>query len=345
MSLSVAQQIAQRLEAADQPAADMLAALIDCKLDVLPAPGSGQTFERWQALAAVAEVDLSLAKLYESHTDALAILSEMEPEWTSDRTGAWGVWAAEAPGGRAIFEDSHAGDESRGSVYLRGGKCWCSGAASAQFALLTAWSHTGQGPYLVRVALSQPAIVVQRDQWKAVGMNGSASLNVLLDGAVGHMVGHVGQYLSRPGFWQGGAGVAACWYGGAVTLASTLRQTAAVMDADRRSGFMLAALGKVDLALHETAAVLKQAAAWIDANPAEQAARVALLCRLSAEKTARLVLDEVGRALGATPFCRDRRFAKMAADLPVFIRQCHAEKDFAALGEHALAESALPWRL
>ena len=73
------------------------------------------------------------------------------------------------------------------------------------------------------------------------------------------------------------------------------------------------------------------------AHPRHDASEVALRVRLRAETAAKAVLDTVGAALGATPFCRDARFARMAADLPVFIRQSHAERDFAALGERVMA--------
>ena len=45
----------------------------------LPLPGSGQTLRRWQALAEVAASDLALAKLFEGHTDALAIMASSVP--------------------------------------------------------------------------------------------------------------------------------------------------------------------------------------------------------------------------------------------------------------------------
>ena len=43
----------------------------------LPLPGSGRTRERWAVLAGLAEEDLSLARLAEGHTDAIAILAEL----------------------------------------------------------------------------------------------------------------------------------------------------------------------------------------------------------------------------------------------------------------------------
>ena len=53
-------------------------------------------------------------------------------------------------------------------------------------------------------------------------MAASASIDVAFNSALGEPVGGAGAYLQRPGFWQGGAGIAACWHGGAVALARTL---------------------------------------------------------------------------------------------------------------------------
>jgi heme oxygenase len=43
--------------------------------------------------------------------------------------------------------------------------------------------------------------------------------------------------------------------------------------------------------------------------------------------------------------CRDARFARAMADLPVFLRQSHAERDLAALGEQIMDAEAFPWTL
>lgn len=325
-------------------APDQLNLLIEAGLDRLPLPGRGATLLRWQALAAVAATDLSLAKLYEGHTDALAVLAELgvQPE-LSKAPASWGVWAAEAPQGRTVIEAN--ADAPDGSVRLNGAKRWCSGAAGASHALLTACHADGRGPQLVAVSLLQPGVRVIGDAWHAVGMAGSASVDVAFDRARARLVGQVGDYLSRPGFWQGGAGIAACWYGGTLAIADALRRTLLQGAPSARGPFRLAALGRVDVALQATAALLRQSAAWIDANPGADASAVALRARLCAEDSATLVLAEVGRALGATPFCRDARFARAAADLPVFIRQSHAQRDLAALGERSLDQDVSPWLL
>ncbi len=332
--------------APDDRPADGLATLVRRGMGRLPMPAAGATLRRWQALAAVAQHDLSLAKLYEGHTDALAILHELGASALPAFEGAgkvWGMWAAEPPQGRVTLAPA-----DDGQVLLDGTKCWCSGAAHVSHGLLTAWWADGTGPQLVAVAMQQPGIAVRDQTWHAIGMAASASLDVAFHAARGVPVGKPGDYLSRPGFWQGGAGVAACWYGGALALAEPLRaalRQAATASPPRTDGLREAALGKVDLALRATATLLREAANWIDANPRQDASEIALRVRLAAEDCARRVLDEVGRALGATPFCRDAHFARAAADLPVFVRQSHAERDFAALGQRVCTPEPSPWTL
>ncbi len=323
-----------------------LDALIRLGLDKLPLPGQGATLQRWQALALVAGHSLSLAKLYEGHTDALAILAELseldglDVSATGPKNAAWGVWAAEAANTRVTITPGNGN-----AVQLNGTKCWCSGAQTLSHGLLTAWYTDGSGAQLVRVAMQQPGVSVLCEAWHAVGVAASASVDVNFVQAQAHLVGQPRDYTTRPGFWHGGAGIAACWYGGARFLGEALHQALCDLPPEARGAFRLAALGKVDLALHSTAAVLREAAHWIDNNPLADARATALHARLSAEDCAKQVLDEAGRALGAAAFCRHARFARAAADLPVFVRQSHADRDFTALAESTLLRRDTPWPL
>jgi hypothetical protein len=61
----------------------------------LPRPGHGETALRWQILAELATANLSAARVFEAHTDALAIIAEAGE---STPAGTYGVFAAEAPG-------------------------------------------------------------------------------------------------------------------------------------------------------------------------------------------------------------------------------------------------------
>jgi hypothetical protein len=298
--------------------------LVDAGFDRLPLPGGGGTAQRWNSLAAVAGRDLSLVKLFEGHTDARAILMELSPDYAGGHA-YWGVWAAESPAARVT-----ASPCSDAVVLLDGTKQWCSGAATLSHALVTGWLRDGiSGLYAVE--LNQPGVVVASGSWHAVGMQASASVEVRFERVEARRIGAAGAYTSRPGFWQGGAGIAACWYGAAAALAQAVQRAAMQRPNPHRN----AHLGSIMVALGNAAASLREAARAIDRMPCADARWLALRTRLSIEHAASAVLEHAGRALGAGPSCLDAQVARVMADLPVFMRQNHAEHDLAALGEFA----------
>ena len=66
---------------------------------------------------------------------------------------------------------------------------------------------------------------------------------------------------------------------------------------------------------------------------------------MTVEAAATTVLEHASRALGAGPLCRNAGFARMVADLPVFLRQSHAERDLATLGSELAKSGESPWAL
>jgi alkylation response protein AidB-like acyl-CoA dehydrogenase len=320
------------------PRARLLRDLARDGLANLPPSGGGATLDRWRALAAVAGHDLALAKLYEGHVDALAMLAEAgEPETGLDTV--WGMWAAESPDARVTFDVS-----ADGRCTLSGTKAWCSGARHVDAGLLTAWHPDGRGPFLARVRLAQPGVSFIESNWQAVGMAASESVDVRFDRAEAALLGVERYYLERSGFWQGGIGIAACWHGGACAIAEALRGQ--VERAGANAGWhRLLGLGAIDHVLAANAALLREAARWVDAHPRDDARGWALRTRANADAACALVLHHATRALGATPLCRDAGFARCAADLPVFVRQCHGDRDLAALGQHVAQGRTTSWRL
>lgn len=123
--------------AGSEPAA-ALQRLVAAGLDRLPLPGQGATLARWRALAAVGAHDLSLAKLFEGHTDALAILHEAGMGDAAAGT-TWGPWYAEPSDAR--LEIGQAPD---GGFVLTGRKAWCSGARTVLHALVSCWNQEGE---------------------------------------------------------------------------------------------------------------------------------------------------------------------------------------------------------
>ena len=297
----------------------------------LPLPGSGRTRERWAALADLAGEDLSLARLAEGHADALAILAELGA--ASPPAGSrWGVWAAQPPG--PGLEASQTG----GGWHLDGTKQYCSGAHSCTHALVTAAAPDGNRLFAVSTSDLSPV----PGTWPATGMAASDTLDVRFVNIAATPVGEPGSYINRPGFAHGGAGVAACWYGGARGIGRTLLAAAAERDIGPHG---LAHLGAVDIALHTARTMLETAAGEIDADPGdrENGGRLrALRVRALIEATATEVMQRVGRALGAGPLCHDEAHGRRVADLTVYLRQHHSERDLAELGA-LVSGHGMPW--
>src|SRR5271166_2245695 len=100
-----------------------------------------------------------------------------------------------------------------------------------------------------------------------------------------------------------------------------------------------------DIALHTARAALDAAAAEIDADPDDRqngGRRRALRLRALVEATATEVMQRVGRALGAGPLSHDEAHGRRVADLTVYVRQHHAERDLAELGA-LVADSGTTW--
>jgi alkylation response protein AidB-like acyl-CoA dehydrogenase len=286
----------------------------------LPLPGCGQTASRWAVLSAVAERNLTVARVLEAHSDALAILAESGAEAPA---GTWGVFAAEVPG--QGLEAVGRG----GQFVLTGTKPWCSLAGHLDSALVTA--RTDDDRQLFRVSLRHPSVHPEPPgRWIARGLRTVISVAVHFDSAPAEPVGAPGWYLTRPGFAWGGMGVAACWHGGARGLQATLRHASAGRVDD------LSALhaGIVDAALHASQAVLNDAAAAVDGGYAAGAAGETLALRVRAvvADAAERTIRQVGHALGPAPLAFDEDHARRVADLELYVRQHHGERDLARLG-------------
>ena len=57
------------------------------------------------------------------------------------------------------------------------------------------------------VALESEAVVADSSTWQSLALTGTATYTVAFDGAPARLIGEPSEYLSRDGFWHGGAGV------------------------------------------------------------------------------------------------------------------------------------------
>jgi alkylation response protein AidB-like acyl-CoA dehydrogenase len=304
------------------------------ELRVQPGQGGEGGPAAWQrtasAFAAAVDsgrLDLSLARLGEGHADAVAILAELG----GPRAEPGSRWA-NPPGPNVTATRQGSG------WLLHGVKQYCSGAQTCTDALVAAVADDGARLFAVATERLEP----DPASWPATGMAASDTLDVGFPEIPAVAVGLPGGYTDRPGFSHGGVGVAACWYGGARAVVRTLLGAAAKRDVGRPA---LAHLSAVDLGLRAARAALDQAADEIDADPGDlrgdgplRTVRV----RSLTEVVATDVMARTGRALGSGPLGHDEAHSRAIADLIVYLRQHHGERELARLGER-VAERGDTW--
>jgi alkylation response protein AidB-like acyl-CoA dehydrogenase len=305
------------LPSSAEPPATRLAAMLEADALTLPAPGGGDTVARWAALATWGRTDLPLARLAEGHTDAVAILRELGGRVHPH--ACYGVWAAR-PGG--------VGAELAGAPRrLTGTVRFCSGARDLDRALVVAAAP--EGMRLVDLPLDQPGVRPVEGSWAAPGMRASDTLDVVFEDVTvtdDALVGLPDAYLSRPGFWWGGGGVAAVWLGGA---AGVLDDVLSLAGADPHR---LAHVGALHAELQALDALLVRTAETIDADPHDAHRTAVWTARAAAERVCRSALDRAPLAVGSAGLASSATLGARLADLQVFIRQHHGERDLAALG-------------
>ncbi len=304
----------------------------------LPLVGDGRTRAQWELLAALGARSLSGARVVEPHLDALGILAQAHEAGhgtPAPPRGLLGVYASESGG---VTPEAHEGSSG---WTLSGDKPWCSLAGECEAAVVTARIAGTERRRAFLVGLRDRGVQQSSAAWPALGLAPITTLSLAFDEAPARPVGPDGWYLERPGFAWGGMGVAAVWFGGAVRIGRTLRNQLRRRSQGARRGSSqgpdqigLAALGRVDRLLHAAATVLSQAAAAVDAGELDHAPGMTEADRVRGTVAAVCaeVIDVVSRATGPGPLTGDAGHARAVADLQVYVRQHHAERDDARLG-------------
>ncbi len=306
----------------------------------LPLPGAGGTARRWRALHRWARIGpVSVARLAEGHLDATAILAEAraagagagardDPASPSSRL--YGVWASSGPPDDVRYTPA--------SGTITGVKRFCSGLGIVERALVTAIGPEGEW-WLVDVDLGTgQSLRAEPGPWHTPALADTATGSVRVERHPVKPVAGPGWYLARPGFWHGAIGPAACWAGAAAGLADRAGELAG------DDPFQRAALGELrawDLACRT---LLDAAGDATDAAPADGArARYrALATRHAIERAATAMADRFSQAFGPRPFVADAGTAQRIADLHLYLRQHHGDRELAQLALLAAAPEPGP---
>ena len=324
-------QMAQEAERHDEEGADpvslcgpLLAHGVFREVSPVDAGGVGLAHDPLllcEALLAIGAANLSAARLFEGHVNAVQLIDRLGDEdqiaafHTAVAGGAVsGVWNAEAPPGLRLVEDG------RGHR-LEGGKIYTSGIGLVTLPLVTARAADGG----VSLLSPGPAPKAETDSWRARGMRATATGGV---DYTGHAVdpsmrlGPPGAYYAAPHF-KGGA-----WRFCAAQAGAVLRLQQLVSEALRLRGRIddppqRARQAELAIAAHTAQSWCRQAArmeADVDADPSAFQAFVGLT-RLAVEAAATQAIVLAERSVGLSAFIRPGALDRVIRDLSTYLRQ------------------------
>ena len=272
-----------------------------------------------EELLVLGRTDVGLAKLAESHVDAVRILGQAGAQPVPG--ALYGVWASRSA--RTGLSALVRGAELEVSGTLR----FASGAGLLDRALVPVWPDEQHHLLLdldVRRLPADPSF------WRTSAMAPSRTSEIRLDRLVvprDAQRGDVDFYLGRPGFQAGGAGVAACWAGGIARVVDVLRAFHPHPNPAQQVRF-----GRLRADLAVAVGAARAGARLLD-DPATDTTAVALEVRTVVAESVHRALGEARLLTGPTGLALDDAVAHAIPDLELYTLQHNLDAALAALGE------------
>ena len=286
-------------------------------------------------LVRLAEISLPLARVFEGHVNALALVARHGDEALVSRVAAavsrgalLGVWGAD-------------GDEPvriRSDERLVGSKRFASGLGVVEKALITA--RTTRGPQLCLVDVTDPARMDHSD-WSMAGMQASVSGDYRFDGLGGAGVERVGQadvLGEEPGFFGGAWRIAALQLGGVFGVLEGVREALAahgrlddVHQRTRLTPPLYRALGAVGLVV----AAARRADGEAGERDPEAAVAQSVFARLLTEEIGLSTIATAERCIGLALHRLDSPVGARTRDLSVYLRQAAPDALLQRAGAYA----------
>ncbi len=283
-------------------------------------------------LIALGRTNVPLSRLTEGHIDAVRILDQAgrQPE----PAALYGVWASKsgATGTRLT--------RTVGGWQLDGTLRFASGSGVIDRALVPAALEGGEQ---VLIDLPVGDLPVDRSGWRTGAMAQSRSHTVTAAAVeVGddRLVGPLGFYLDRPGFWPGGIGVAAVWTGGLARLTDLVLAWLG----DRRSPAIQTRLGLLRMRLAGAATTVTHAAGELDRRLTPDARllvdvadgelfELATEVRAVVGAAVRDGIEQVRAIAGPAGLAFAADLTQAVDDLGLYVLQQNADSDATTLGQ------------
>jgi alkylation response protein AidB-like acyl-CoA dehydrogenase len=267
--------------------------------------------------------DLSLARLFEGHVNAISLVRRYGTRHQVERLAKSvaagdlsGVWAAEDAAGLALIKQDD-------SWKLQGRKIFASGAGFVRRPIVTVSSDSGDTMFLLD--LSKAGERADLSGWQVLGMQASATGTVELTGlhvGADQQIGKAGDYLRQP-FFSAGAWRFCAAQLGAVERLTELYRVELQQRGRGADPYQLERLAHCGAALGTALFWIEEAVRRFADDGLDPEAVVAFvnLTRLVTERSALEVIERVQRGVGLAAFLRPNPIERICRDLSTYLRQ------------------------
>ncbi len=283
---------------------------------------SGHHAELCTVLRLLGAGDLSIARLFEGHVNAIFLVSrygtvaQLRALAAAVAGGALSaVWGADDAGGLEIRGDAYP-------AVLEGRKILASGAGFVTRPLVTAMGAGGQLMCLVKLAADHPADL---SRWQAQGMRSTATGTVDLSGIIvsaEDVVGAGGDFTRQPLFSGGAFRFCAAQLGAMERLVDLFCDHLVTRGRDQ-DPYQLQRVARCAASARTARFWVEEAARRFSAPEEEIDLTVAFanLTRTVVERAALDVMETVQRGVGLPSFIRPHPIERITRDLATYLRQ------------------------
>jgi alkylation response protein AidB-like acyl-CoA dehydrogenase len=292
-------------------------------------------------LRLLGSADLSFARIFEGHVNAVSLVArygdENQIRTLSERIamgGLSGVWGADDAKGLHVI----AGRKS----ILQGKKILASGAGFVTDPVVTAKADDGQVMCLLHLTMDEP---IDLSGWNAQGMRSTATGSIDLTGTIlssDNMIGTAGDFMRQPHF-SGGAWRFCAVHLGAIERLVDLFRDHLVARHRGEDPYQLQRLANCIASAKTARHWVEEAARRLSVEEADPSSVVAYvnLTRMVTERCALDAIESVQRGVGLLSFIRPHPIERISRDLATYLRQPVPDLAMSD-GARAFLTSALP---
>lgn len=301
------------------------------------------TAEAFDALRTLGRANLSVARLFEGHMNAVKLVALHAGHDLSEALAArihdgllLGVWGADDP------SDPLGLERAEGEIRLSGSKRFASGLGLVGAAVVTVAGEDGPQMLLVETGDAQR---IDLEPWRMGGMRASNSGRYDFSGVrlqEDRLLGGPGAFLKEPHFEGGVWRYAATHCGAAESLYEDMREGLIARErADDPN--QQRRIARAAMAIETARLWLARAADEVEmAHARPGKAVLSLMAREVTDEACRTVMELAARALGMAAYEEGTRTERMLRDLSVFLCQAGPDAKRARVAERLVETGARP---